>query len=574
MKGRITISARCLGGSSLALVLLMAAPGLLSPAKLLGQLVKQPLSAAPAANSTPEAPQPSDLLGRDTPHGSLLGFLKYSRRGDYATAARFLQAPAHSRGDLETRAQELEELMDRGFSGGVQFASDKPAGDLDDGLPPDRDRVGILSVNGQRADLVMVRVEADDGKQIWLISRETIADVAELSQALQPSKLQEHLPAPLTENYFLGIAAYQWIGWLLSIPVSYGLAWLLLFCVIWLRTMLQRVLNQPQSPWLPRLHAPSRFTVAVIFHAIFVYLLHIPLFYRIYYSRFVAGLLLVGIFWFAIRAIALGFHRTLKVVGRSSERGSVLLLVGRLVNVLVIIVAVVAIVTVLGFDTKAMLTGLGIGGVAIALAGQKTLENIIGGASLLLDKAVHVGDLCKIGTKTGIVEDIGLRSLRVRMLDQTLTIVPNGVLAQVQFESLATRMKLLIDDTFSIRVETRLEQLQQVLNSIQEMLDNDSQVERGTSRVRVVRFPGSAIELELYAYVLVGDWRTFTIHRQRIWMGILGILERLDVKLAGPTQLTYLGDRRQNVATGKPSADGDGQQGPAIATARGAQRFG
>jgi MscS family membrane protein len=190
-------------------------------------------------------------------------------------------------------------------------------------------------------------------------------------------------------------------------------------------------------------------------------------------------------------------------------------------------------------SVKTTLAGLGIGGLAIALAAQKTLENLIGGASLLMDKAVRVGDFCQIGDQLGTVEDIGLRSLKLRTLDQNLSVVPNGSLAQMQFLNMARRSKLLINQTFSLRIETQTEQLQFVLDRVQSMLDHDPAIESG-SRVRVMSFVGAAFQMELFAYGKTGDWTEFTTVRQDVILKIAEIVEASGTQFAGPTQLAYL----------------------------------
>ncbi len=189
---------------------------------------------------------------------------------------------------------------------------------------------------------------------------------------------------------------------------------------------------------------------------------------------------------------------------------------------------------------KTTLAGLGIGGLAIALAAQKTLENLIGGVSLLMDKAVHVGDFCEIGGRQGTVEDIGLRSLKLRALNQNLLVVPNGSLAQMQFENMQARAKLLIDTTFILRIETKVEQLRLVLDRVQRMVNEHPSIESGTSRVRLNNFAGAAFEIELVAYANTGDWVQFTTIRQELILKLADIVEAAGAQFAGPTQLTYL----------------------------------
>jgi MscS family membrane protein len=517
---------------------LLAAACLLCSQLATSQILKQPVSASKSPDQVEQ--RIMDPLGRDTPRGALVGFLKYVRRGDYSTAARFLQAPAGKKGELEARAQELQELMDLSFKGNVDFASDRPEGTLDDGLSPDRERVGVLNVDDQRVNLVLVRVDEASSK-VWLISKESVTESQFLYKELRPSEVMNYVPEILTAKYFLSISAIQWIGWLLSIPFAYWFSWCVLFAIDSPFRLVRFLRKTSASPTFPRFKTPLRYTIAIVLHGFVVYFIRLPLFYRVYYIRVLVSLLLIGFFWLLSRLVAVVFERGMwRVGGWGASRASLMILLSRLIRVFVAVVGVLSIATALGFDTKAMLAGVGIGGLAIALAGQKTLENVIGGASLLLDKAVHVGDLCRIENKLGIVEDIGLRSLRLRMVDQTVVVVPNGVLAQVQFENLTSRAKILIQDTFSVRIETSMDQLRSMLDAVQQILDQNVLVEKSTSRIRIVRFSGAAIELELFAYLMTSDWVEFTTSRQNIFLAMFETLERFGIKFAGPTQINYL----------------------------------
>jgi MscS family membrane protein len=138
------------------------------------------------------------------------------------------------------------------------------------------------------------------------------------------------------------------------------------------------------------------------------------------------------------------------------------------------------------------------------------------------------------------VEDIGLRSLKLRTLDQNLSVVPNGSLAQMQFENMARRSKLLINQTFSLRIETQAEQLRFVLDRVQSMLDQHPAIEPGTCRVRVMSFVGAAFQLELFAFGKTGDWAQLTVIRQEVILKIAEIVEASGTRFAAPTQLAYL----------------------------------
>jgi MscS family membrane protein len=276
-------------------------------------------------------------------------------------------------------------------------------------------------------------------------------------------------------------------------------------------------------------------------HSLFVYLLGPPLLYRVYYFRFMAILLAACFVWLlstiADRSFELALNRT-----RMERKGgeSILIMLQRLTHVGLLIIAVLVTLSLFGVNVKTTLAGLGIGGLALVLAAQKTLENLIGGVSLLMDKAVSVGDFCRIDDQIGTVEDIGLRSLKLRTLDQNLLVVPNGSLAQMQFQNMTQRSKLLINQAFTLRIETRPEQLRFVLDRVQKMLDEHPAIERGNCRVRVTSFVGAAYGMELFAFGKTGDMAQFTLIRQDVILRIAEIVEASGTQFAAPTQLAYL----------------------------------
>jgi MscS family membrane protein len=157
-----------------------------------------------------------------------------------------------------------------------------------------------------------------------------------------------------------------------------------------------------------------------------------------------------------------------------------------------------------------------------------------------MDKAVQTGDFCEIGGKLGTVEDIGLRSLRLRTLDQNLLVVPNSALAQMQFQNMKGRSKLLISQNLLLRIETSVEQLRLVLHRVQQMLNEHPFIESGTSRIRVADFAGAAFEMELWAYAKTGDWAQFTAIREDVILKIAEIVEAAGARFAGSTRVTYL----------------------------------
>src|SRR5208282_4530312 len=201
-------------------------------------------------------------------------------------------------------------------------------------------------------------------------------------------------------------------------------------------------------------------------------------------------LISIGFFWFLLRATSLTMQR-LRIRAISGGRigtGTLMVLGERLLTAFVAITAILAILAILGFNLTTVLAGLGIGGIAIAFAAQKTLENLFGGISVLADEVIHVGDYCRFGDKSGVVEDISLRSTRIRTDARTELSIPNGMLATMTVENLSRRDKMLFEAKLVLRYETTPDQLRAVLAETRRMLYEHPKVEQETAGIRFAGF--------------------------------------------------------------------------------------
>ena len=207
----------------------------------------------------------------------------------------------------------------------------------------------------------------------------------------------------------------------------------------------------------------------------------------------------------------------------------------------------------LGVPVYGIIAGLGVGGLAIALAAQPTIENLIGGLSLFADKPVRVGEYCRCGTDEGTVEAIGLRSTRIRGEDRTLTTIPNATLSKMSIENLAERDRMLIQSVIGVRYETSSEQLRYLLVRIRELLLGHPRVQSDTVRVRFVGFGASSLDIEVFAYVMTRNKAEFLAVREDLWLRVMDIVEQSGTGLAFPSQTLYLA-KDQGLDTGKTEA--------------------
>jgi MscS family membrane protein len=223
-----------------------------------------------------------------------------------------------------------------------------------------------------------------------------------------------------------------------------------------------------------------------------------------------------------------------------SGTGSLMLLGERIIKAIVVVLALFLILGVLGFNLSTALAGVGIGTLAVGFGAQQTIANLFGGVSVLGDEVIRVGDVCKFGDRTGTVEDIGLRSTRVRTEERTLLAIPNGTVATINVENLSRRDKLLFKTVLGLHSETSPDHVRYVLAQIREVLKGHPKIEASTARVRLTEVTTSAINVELVCYVLTRDFDEFATAREDLLLRIMKFVEDSGTNLASASQTLYL----------------------------------
>lgn len=194
----------------------------------------------------------------------------------------------------------------------------------------------------------------------------------------------------------------------------------------------------------------------------------------------------------------------------------------------------------LGIPVYGVVAGFGVGGIAIALAAQTTIENLIGGLSLFADKPFVVGDFCRYGSDEGTIESIGIRSTLVRGLDRTVTAVPNAVLARMPIVNLTRRDRTLMQSVISVRYETSPDQLRYLLVRIREMLLAHRRIHPDSARVRFVGLGACSLDIEVFAYVTTTDRQEFLAIREDVFLQIMNLVEQSGSGFAFPSTTLYL----------------------------------
>jgi MscS family membrane protein len=504
-----------------------------------GQLLPAQLGKSPTEVATQPA---TDPLGRDTPSGTVYGFLQAAQAGNYSIAAQYLQMSNAKRAEQgEELATKLKEVMDRAFSGNLRLISNRPEGIPQEGVSSDHQRIGVLSAGDVDADLTLDHVHDPGGGRIWLISSETLAKVPDLYDRLEVHQVEARLPNFMVRWQFLGLPAWQWLAILLAIPIAAGLGWLLV-SIAGLSGKLRPKQPPRTTVWLS-ISRPMWLLFGAVIHVLCVRRLGLPLLQRHYYQLVMGVVFIVGwswLLWRILQQVTRRLRERAIYTGRKGT-GSLLLLGERVLKSVIFIVAVFAILGSLGFNMTTALAGLGIGGIAVAFAAQKTLENLFGGVSLLGDEVIRVGDVCRFGDRTGTVEDISLRSTRIRTPERSELSIPNGTLATMNVENLSRRDKILFTTKLGLRYETSADQLRYVLAQIRRLLYEHPKVETAGARIRFIGYDNNSLTLEVFCYVLTRDNNEFLAIQEDLLLRIVEIVEASGTAIAFPSRTVYLG---------------------------------
>jgi MscS family membrane protein len=340
------------------------------------------------------------------------------------------------------------------------------------------------------------------------------------------------------------MALWQVLGFVLLIPLLFVLSGAVVGAVL----LAARLLRRTPAPagaagqWTAPARRPATFILTLVFHRLAVMWLGMPVLYRLYYDRVIVFLLFVGLFWLLARLIdALNTRLLARVLpAGAAARGPTLSLAPRALKLVAFLLVVLLALAAFGVNLTATLAGLGIGGIALAFAAQKSLENLFGGIAILADKGLAIGDTCRIGAYLGEIEDITLWATRVRTQERTVVSIPNGQMSASQIENLTRRDKFWFHPTVGLVYQTTAEQMRQVLESLRRMLAADPRVEAQTARARFRTLGASSLDVEVFAYVRAATFPEFLAIQEELLLRVLEAVEAAGTSVAFPSQTVYL----------------------------------
>ena len=479
-----------------------------------------------------------DPLGRSTPQGTVVGFLKAMKREDYERAVEYLDTRQTGK-RAEQLARELGYILNEAMTTVTAALSVKPEGNLQDSPLANREIVGTVKTRGGEYKIQLERVQRENNPPVWLFASETLKLVPKIYEEVDVPWLERHLPAVLTETRVAGQPLYRWVIPIVILPLAVFLGWLFTRLIVALaREPLRRRLGEAVTGKLAGIRKP----LVLLFSAGAVYIISLgsaSLLTRLFWTFLASTMAVFGLTWLLLYVI----DAAAEVIEqrRPEAANAVIRLAATLLKALAVVVGLVVVFYYFaGINLTAVVAGLGIGGIAVAFAAQKTIENFFGGLFLVWDKPVRLGDFCRAGEHAGTVEHIGLRSTQIRTLNRTVVSIPNGQLSSVSVENFTLRDRFLFRHTLNLRYETTAEQLRFLLAAVRELLYRHPKVDASTARVRFVAFGASSLDVEIFAHVRETEVAEFLAVQEDLLLRIMDLVESSGSGFAFPSQTLYM----------------------------------
>jgi signal peptidase I len=409
-------------------------------------LILSSLIAYPSGNGTSsagteaekEAMKP-DKFGRRTPRGTIEGYLNAIAAEDFELASEYLNLQylgkkADKVKEGSKLAKKLQYMLDH--SGKLEASvliSEYPEGHLQDGLDLNLDQVGVIEVEDKTIPVLLEQVSDDEDLPLWVVSAETLKNLPKKAKSSKKIfVIDDYLPEAILKNKILGVSVGHWLMIVVTMIISYGLAKIIAWLFLLLfRQSVSRYITDDKAVLFMALHIPARMWLSVYIFIFLLQYLSIPIIMRSHFNSLAVAIYLVA-FLILLWQTTNIFHTIFTERFKKTNNTGIISIVDflkRSIRFLLITAGILIGLHLYDHNVTTGLAALGIGGLAIALGAQKTLENIAGSINVVVDQTVNNGDLVKVDDIMGFVEQVGIRSTKIRTYFDTIVTIPNAEFA-------------------------------------------------------------------------------------------------------------------------------------------------
>ncbi|WKW13297.1 mechanosensitive ion channel family protein [Pseudogemmatithrix spongiicola] len=514
---------------------------LFTPLALAAQLLGRPAAPAVAPDTELVA---QVVVDSASPRAAVARFLDLAHRADFAAAGRLLDLPP---GIDTSRADELARrlvaVLDSRLWLDLEKVSPVAEGEREDGLPSDRELLGSIKLSDGREVAIRLARSGRGDERGWRFSQATVNEIDQIYADLPDHWIREHIPVRMLNPGPFDILYWQWIALLVLLPASALIGWALQGPT---RRALRKLSAKTDTEFDDKLIAAAKGPLTLLWGvaASRVLLRWIALAApaQAFIVELQAAIATVAVFWVILRAIGV-LQETIPISewgARHPALRSLIPLGARIARLIVFVIAVLTVVAQFGYPVATILAGLGIGGIAVALGAQKSLEHFFGSVSIGVDQPFRVGDWVNVGGVEGEVEAIGLRSTRIRTLARTIISVPNGQLAESRTENFAPRDRFLLRAIIGVEYGTSAATMRLLRDEIEKCLRAHPKTWPDRVQVRFSEFASSSLNFEMFCWILADGIDEFREIREGLFLQIMEIVEGNGAAFAFPTQTVHV----------------------------------
>ena len=489
----------------------------------------------------PVLAQNSTVTGGDellnNPRKSLHTFLYWQQKGhinrDYYVLP--MEKADGTKQEQAELAEQLKKVLDaRGLL--VEFEK----------VPDDPNYVDSLSGNATYilfSELPEVYLVKSGNR--WVFSETTTTQISDLYLGTFNSAV-EALIAQLPEwaqDELFGVAYWQILGVFLWLLLAFGLTKIFEFII---HNYIIKWTKKTSFKWDDTLLAHIRRPVEIILISFILSItytnLQLPVEINFYIQNFLRIIISIGLVWLLYNLSDI-FARYLTSFTASTTNqldDQLIPLVRKTLRFFIVVMGVILILQNNGYNVASLIAGLGIGGLAVALAARETLANFFGSITILLDKPFRVGDWVKIGSEEGTIEEVGFRSTRIRTFYNSLVSVPNSKVADTAIDNLGLRkyrrLKLMLGLTYS----TTPKQMEAFVEGIKAIVKSNEHIRQDYYEVHFNNFGPHSLDVLVYIFFAVPDWSTELQQRHNFMLALLELSKEIGVEFAFPTQTLHV----------------------------------
>ncbi len=485
-----------------------------------------------------EKPEVSDELERDNPRSMTEAFLSSLAKQDYTKSSQYLNVDQkNTEKNLET-VKHIQSILDKaGTMKQRSFISNDPEGNTKDNLAENLEKIGTVKTAKKEFYIIIERVSLKkEQTMVWLMTASTIKKIKSISDAVVVSLLDKYMPLSLLKNFVWGVPIGHWIALISLAAISYFLMWGIALGLQHIFYYLRKVPKEDRGRTVMHaLIAPVQLYTSVVLFLFVANRIGVSIVARQNFSNLAevtAWILFAWILWRLIDVFADNGRRRLIKKGQYGVISTIIFL-RRSAKFALITILTITILDSFGFRVTTWLAALGIGGLAIALGAQKTVENLVGSLTLIADRPISIGDLCKFGDTVGVVEDIGMRSTRVRTANHTVITIPNGDFSSMRIENYSLRDNFLFSVVLKFQHTTTIEQIKALLIEFRKFLSEHPKI-KNDYRVSFIGFDVTSLNIEISADIITRNFGESMTLKEEFNFKIMEIIRDSGTSLAIP----------------------------------------